>query len=173
VTALVDIATFDAAPAAAVPADEAAFRRLYAEHFGRVGGYALSLVGDPVVATDVAQEAFTRLFARWGRVRDPRAWVYFVATNLATDHWRRTQRDRALGAALRPLTAAEDAPHDPWLRDLVDRLPPPLRQAVLLHYYADLPVEEVARLVRRPVGTVKRRLHEARHLLAESGASRA
>jgi RNA polymerase sigma-70 factor (ECF subfamily) len=37
---------------------------------------------------------------------------------------------------------------------------------VLLHYWADLPVAEVARLVRRPQGTVKRRLHEARAQLA-------
>ena len=158
--------------ALAVPSDEAEFARLYTEHFGRLSGYALSLVGDPVVATDVAQEAFTRLFARWGRVRDPRAWVFYVATNLATDHWRRAQRDRALGSALRDITPAQDAAHDPWLRDLVDRLPAALRQAVLLHYYADLPVDEVARLVHRPVGTVKRRLHEARRLLADTGGNR-
>ena len=170
-TALVGSALHDGA-ALAVPSDEVEFARLYTEHFGRLSGYALSLVGDPGVATDVAQEAFTRLYARWGRVRDPRAWVFFVATNLATDHWRRAQRDRALGSALRDVTPGEDPAHDPWLRDLVDRLPAPLRQAVLLHYYADLPVEEVARLVHRPVGTVKRRLHDARRLLADSGGTR-
>jgi RNA polymerase sigma-70 factor (ECF subfamily) len=43
---------------------------------------------------------------------------------------------------------------------------------VLLHYYADLPVEEVARLIHRPVGTVKRRLHEARRVLAATGGPR-
>ena len=153
---------------AAVPslrADEVAFRDLYAAHFGPLSGYALSLVGDPGLASDVAQEAFTRLFARWGSVRDPRAWVYFVATNLATDTWRRAQRDRALTTALAPVASRAVAAHDPWLRDLVDRLPARLRVAVLLHYYADLPVEEVARLTHRPVGTVKRRLHEARAVL--------
>jgi RNA polymerase sigma-70 factor (ECF subfamily) len=151
--------------------DEHAFVAFYSEHFGRLSGYALSLVGDPGTATDVAQEALTRLFARWGRVRDPRAWVYFVATNLATDHWRRSQRDRALTDSLRDVAPRQDAAHDPWLRDLVDRLPEHLRQAVLLHYYADLPIEEVARLIHRPVGTVKRRLHDARTLLASAGRS--
>ena len=153
--------------ARALPLDEAAFRSLYAEHFGPVSGYALSLVGDAGLASDIAQEAFTRLFARWGRVRDPRAWLYFVATNLATDTWRRAQRERALTVALAPGVRASDHAHDPWLRDLVDRLPPRLRDAILLHYYADLPIEEVARLTHRPVGTVKRRLHEARALLQE------
>jgi RNA polymerase sigma-70 factor (ECF subfamily) len=149
--------------------DELEFVAFYSEHFGRLSGYALSLVGDPGTATDIGQEAFTRLFARWGRVRDPRAWVYFVATNLATDHWRRSQRDRALTDNLRDVVAHHDTAHDPWLRDLVDRLPAHLRQAVLLHYYADLPVDEVARLIHRPVGTVKRRLHDARTLLASAG----
>ncbi|MDT7539182.1 MAG: hypothetical protein QOI82_2767 [Actinomycetota bacterium] len=173
-TAFVATAYDDAAAADTFAApDEAAFTRFYAEHFGRVSGYALSLVGDAGLATDVAQEAFTRLFARWGRVRDPRAWVYFVATNLSTDHWRRSQRDRALADVLRGVTRTHDAAHDPWLRDLVDRLPAHLRQAVLLHYYADLPVDEVARLVHRPVGTVKRRLHDARLLLATAGGDHA
>lgn len=157
---------------AAVPSvrvDESEFRDLYAAHFGPLSGYALSLVGDPGLASDVAQEAFTRLFARWGSVRDPRAWVYFVATNLATDTWRRSQRDRALTSALEPTARGTEAAHDPWLRDLVDRLPARLREPVLLHYYADLPVEEVARLTHRPVGTVKRRLHEARAALLAAG----
>jgi RNA polymerase sigma-70 factor (ECF subfamily) len=98
--------------------------------------------------------------------------VFYVATNLTTDHWRRSQRDRALTDALRHVTAQERPAHDPWLRDLVDRLPDRLRQVVLLHYYADLPVEEVAGLVHRPLGTVKRRLHEARALLLAAGDPR-
>ena len=55
---------------------------------------------------------------------------------------------------------------DPWLRDLVDRLPEKLRQPVLLHYYADLPIETVAILLDRPAGTVRRQLHEARTAMA-------
>jgi RNA polymerase sigma-70 factor (ECF subfamily) len=171
VTAFVDTVPRDGAVTSrsTASAEEVEFVAFYSEHFGRLSGYALSLVGDRGLATDVAQEAMTRLFARWGRVRDPRAWVYFVATNLSTDHWRRSQRDRALTDVLRDTTSTEDPAHDPWLRDLVDRLPAQLRQVVLLHYYADLPVEEVARLVHRPVGTVKRRLHDARQLLASAG----
>ena len=152
---------------AEAPAGEQVFADLYRAHFGPLSGYALALVGDPGVAVDVAQEAFTRLYTRLGRIRDPRAWLFFVATNLAHDHWRRSGRDRALTDALTPLTPSAGAPHDPWLRDLVERLPERLATPVLLHYYADLPVEEVARLTRRPVGTVKRRLHEARARLSE------
>jgi RNA polymerase sigma-70 factor (ECF subfamily) len=165
------MATLDGAAALGAAAtsarDEAAFAQVYRLHFGPLSGYALALTGDQGAAVDVAQEAFTRLYVRFRRVRDPRAWLFFVATNLARDHWRRSTRDRDLTSALTPLTPRVDPAHDPWLRDLVERLPERLRTAVLLHYYADLPVEEVARLTHRPVGTVKRRLHEARGLLAD------
>lgn len=144
-----------------------AFAELYRTHFGPLSGYAGSLTGDPGVAVDIAQEAFTRLLARWRRVRDPRAWLFFVATNLTRDHWRATTRDRDLtDLAAAHVTPAADAP-DPWLRDLVDRLPPRQRQVILLHYYADISVDEIARLLHVPVGTVKRRLHDARKRLAD------
>jgi RNA polymerase sigma-70 factor, ECF subfamily len=150
-----------------------AFAELYREHFGPLSGYATALTGDPAVAVDVAQEAFTRLLARWRRVRDPRAWLFFVATNLTRDHWRSLTRDRDLseraGAHLSPSSPA----HDPWLRDLVERLPERQRQAILLHYYADICVDEIARLLHVPAGTVKRRLHDGRvRLAAELGGKR-
>lgn len=144
----------------------AEFEALYSAHFGPLSGYALAIVGDRGAAVDIAQEAFTRLLARWRSVRDPRAWLFFVATNIARDHWRQTSKDRHLAQASAQVIAETTPAHDPWLRDLVQRLPGRLREAVLLHYYADLPIDEVARLTHRPVGTVKRQLHEARLVLA-------
>lgn len=144
------------------------FEALYVAHFGPLSGYALALVGDRGVAVDIAQEAFTRLLSRWRSVREPRAWLFFVATNIAKDHWRQTTKDRHLARESAQRVMDSSPAHDPWLRDLVQRLPVRLRDAVLLHYYADLPIEEVARLTRRPLGTVKRRLHEARLALARA-----
>ncbi len=155
-----------AGPPGDQPRDEAAYIAFYEEHFRSVSGYALSLVGDVGLAADVTQEAMTRLYLRWGRVQDPRTWVFFVATNLTRDHWRRANRERRLLSALGQDAQPHDAAHDPWLRDLVERLPVRLREPVLLHYYADLPVEQVAKAMRRPVGTIKQRLHQARAQLA-------
>lgn len=138
---------------------------LYRAHFGPLSGYAQSLTGDPGAAVDIAQEAFTRLLARWRSVRDARAWLFFVATNLARDYWRGLARDRDLTDRAAPAAVVSPA-HDPWLRDLVERLPARQRQAVLLHYYADIPIDEIARLLHVPTGTVKRRLHDGRQRLA-------
>ena len=154
-------------PGVAAAAQEA-FAELYEAEFPRLAGYLTALTGDPEVAREAAQEAFTRLFARWRRVQEPRGFVYVVGTNLCKRHWRQGGRERSAVVSLGVTTPTGRPAHDPWLRDLVERLPVPLRQVVLLHYYADLPVAEVAAALHRPVGTVKRRLHEARAVLSDA-----
>jgi RNA polymerase sigma-70 factor (ECF subfamily) len=137
----------------------------YQDTVADLTGYLVTLVGDLGVAQDLAQEAFVRVFARWRHVEHPRAYVYMTAINLAKMHWRRSGREgRAYSVLTRTQVDTVDA-HDPWLRDLVERLPKRLRTPVLLHYYADLPVDEVAATLHLPVGTAKRRLHEARAIL--------
>lgn len=140
------------------------FADFYAATFGDLAGYGWHLTGDPDVGDELAQEALTRVCARWGLLREPRPYAYRVVTNLARDGWRREARERR---ALAAFPAVEDVPGpDSGLKDAVRRLPEHLRDVVLLHYFADLPVEEVARALRRPTGTVKRRLSDARARLA-------
>ena len=156
---------------AAAPASETTGRwptelvACYEQHASGLTGYLVTLVGDVGLAQDMAQEAFVRMFARWGSVEHPRAYVYLTGINLARQHWRRSGREgRAFASVGEPGSVAA---HDPWLRDLVERLPRRLRVPVLLHYYADLPVEQVAASLHIPLGTAKRRLHEARTLLRD------
>ncbi len=145
--------------------DEAA-RELFRAHYGQLAGWTARLVGDREAAHEIAAEAFTRLLSRWTTVADPKPWLYMTATNLVRDRWRRQEREsRALSKVVAG-TDSSPAP-DTSVRDLVERLPDRLRAPVLLHYYADLPVSEVARLLNRPEGTVKRALYDARaHLHA-------
>lgn len=145
--------------------DEAA-RDLFRAHYGQLAGWTARLVGDREVAHEIAAEAFTRLLSRWTTVQDPKPWLYMTATNLVRDRWRRQEREsRALSKVT--VLRAEPAP-DTSVRDLVERLPDRLRAPVLLHYYADLPVSEVARVLKRPEGTVKRALYDARALLHDA-----
>ncbi len=154
-----------ARPAAAVGSRDEAARALWAEHYPRLAGWTRALVGDPDIAHDIAAEAFARLLGKWVTVREPKAFLYTVAGNLARDHWRSTDRDRRLVDRVGAVTTTSASASDPWLRDLVERLPERLRMPVLLHYYADLPVSAVATALRRPEGTVKRALSEGRAAL--------
>jgi RNA polymerase sigma-70 factor (ECF subfamily) len=139
------------------------FADFYRTTFGDLASYAGGLVRDVNLGDELAQEALTRVYVRWAVLRDPRPYAYRIVTNLARDAWRSAARERAAATDL--IREPTEAP-DTGTLDAVLRLPPALRDVVLLHYYADLPVADVARAVHRPAGTVKRRLHEARTALA-------
>ena len=160
-----------AATLGAVGAREQEFRAFYAAEYAAVAGYCWSLLHDQELAHDLAQEAFTRLLARWVRVDEPRGYVFHIATNLVRRAWQSRATNSALMNSLRlqreQVTPAPD-PETVGIRDAINALPSRLREVVLLHYFADLSVVEVARCVGRPDGTVKRQLSEARALLAGS-----
>lgn len=144
--------------------DEAA-RRLWEDHYSALAGWCAALTGDRECARDIASEAFTRLFSKWTTVRDPRGYLYVTAHNLVRDRWRRQERERGLQFYLQTSPAAQEAEADPWLRELAEQLPERMRLPVLLHYFADMPIAQVASALHRPQGTVKRTLSEARRQL--------
>lgn len=150
------------------PATLATFEEVYRAHFRDLSGYCAALLNDDQLGVDCAQEAFTRLFGRFRSVRSPRAWLFLVATNLVRDEWRNRARQRDAVAALATNAPTTVDAVDGALLDAVRRLPAALAEVVLLHYFADLPLDEVARQIRRPLGTVKRRLHDARNRLHEA-----
>jgi RNA polymerase sigma-70 factor (ECF subfamily) len=156
----VDIAVRAAWEAAEVevaqPADA-----LFRQHYAPLAGWCRRMVGDNEVAHDIAAEAFVRLLGRWTTVTDPRAYLYTTALNLVRDRWRRSERERvALRKTVTTLeTAAAPAPE---LRMLVESLPKRLQQVVVLHYFADMSVDSVARALGIASGTVKRDLYDAR-----------
>jgi RNA polymerase sigma-70 factor (ECF subfamily) len=150
---------------------ESAVRELYDVHYARLAGWTAKLVGDPDLAHDLATEAFVKLFRDFRRVDEPRPWLYTVTANLVRDHWRKRGREAA--AYQRHEAGREDVTHDAdhatalTVRDAVQALPDRLRVAVLLHYFADLPVATVARQLEKSEGTVKRDLFDARQRMAQ------
>lgn len=140
------------------------FAGFYTSNWSDVAGYCSALAGSAVVGEELAQEAFARLYARWSLVQEPRPYVFRIASNLAKSTARKASREQPTEHL--PEQVAESMGVDPSLYDAVLRLPERLRSVVLLHYYADLPIESVATTLRRPVGSVKRQLNEARGLLA-------
>jgi RNA polymerase sigma-70 factor (ECF subfamily) len=126
-----------------------------------LSAYAWSLTGDEGVGHELAQEALTRVYVRFRLLNSPRPYAFRVVTNLARDRWKALDRERRSWEALPTSLPADDGA----VLDAVQRLRAPHREVLVLHYWADLPVIEVAAIVRRPVGTVKRRLSEARQAL--------
>jgi RNA polymerase sigma-70 factor, ECF subfamily len=145
--------------------DTDAAEELFRAVYPKLAGWVRRLVDDDGTAHEIAAEAFVRLLARWTRVESPQSYLYMIATNLVRDHWRKTERERR---AIRSATASSALDpvaypvEDVDVRDLIQSLPPRLRDPFLLHYYGGFPIREVATLLHRPEGTIKADLFAAR-----------
>lgn len=148
----------------------ALFERDYAG-LCRLAGFLLS---DPQRAEDVVQEAFVRTFSRWGHLRDPdRAGAYLrrAVVNLCRSRLRRRRTEQAGNEAAWRHTedlAPDLDPSAVVIVEAVRRLPARQREVVVLRYFADLSVGEVARTMGCTEGTVKSQMSKARARLAEA-----
>jgi RNA polymerase sigma-70 factor (ECF subfamily) len=146
------------------------FEEFYAATVGRLLGQVFLVSGDLHAAEEIVQEAFTRASMRWLRLRDydlPEAWVRRVAVNLAADRARRLRRQASALLRLGPPPSVPAASVEVLaLVEAVRTLPVRQRQAIVLHYLVDLPVEEVARVLAVRGGTVKSLLARGRRGLA-------
>lgn len=153
-----------------MPARTDEFRDLYLSEYPGVASYCWHLLRDRELADETAQEAFTRLFAKWVKVQQPRHYVYRIATNLIRDSWSSRRRQQDATQAMQTDAARPVSPPDLAatlaVQAAVQALPERLRPVVLLHYYADLSIADIAIALDRPDGSIKRQLSEARALLA-------
>jgi RNA polymerase sigma factor (sigma-70 family) len=119
-------------------------------------------VGDQAVAEELAQEVLVRIWQHWAEVgtyTSPRSWAFRVAYNLANSGLRRRAAERRARARL-DAPAAVDVDGGAWadriaVRVAVAALPDRQRAAVVLRYFAGLPVDETAAAMGCPDGTVK------------------
>jgi RNA polymerase sigma-70 factor (ECF subfamily) len=145
------------------------FAQLYQESYRSLVLTAYALLRDMGEAEDVTQEAFAVAYGRRARVAradSPEAWLRTVVVNLSRRRWRRRATfDRIMRREpTEPDPAAFGEHLD--LHAAIRRLGHEHQAAVVLHYLADLPVDEVASILDVPVGTVKSRLARARAALA-------
>jgi RNA polymerase sigma-70 factor (sigma-E family) len=152
---------------------EDVLQRVYATEFARLVGLARLLVDRREDAEEVVQEAFARTWASLARVRgdDPLPYVRRAVVNLSRGRLRR----RRTAAAHRPDASpdAESAERSAERRssgravvDGLALLPRRQRECVVLRFYADLTVPDIARSLGVAEGSVKSHLHRAMATLA-------
>ena len=161
--------------------DRAAFAALVREHQDEVYTLARRLVGDPHLASDVAQEALIRAWRALPKFRgDARlsTWLYRITVNTAWTHKKRAGRHQ--GASIddhHELAAPVDASHPETageilelrgrLRVALDRLPDAQREVVVLKDIYGWSHAEIAESMEISVTAAKVRLHRARARLAK------
>ncbi|MFT4166935.1 MAG: SigE family RNA polymerase sigma factor [Microlunatus sp.] len=146
------------------------FTAFYDATWGRTVACAYAITGDLGAAEDIAQEAYTRGWPRWSRLRDydePSAWVRRVATRQAVSRWRRNRVARAFLSRSRPPDpVAGPNENTVLLVRALAAIPEAQRRALVLHHLAGFSVEEIANLEHCPTGTVKARLARGRYAMA-------
>lgn len=155
-------------PRRADPGTEA-FARLYDEEYLRIARTVYLVLHDSGRAEEVTQEAFVRLYLKWGtvsRYERPGAWVRRVAIRLATREARRERRRPILEGVGRSTVPDGEVEPDVDVTRAVLGLPPRQRAAVVLYYFEDLPVAEVADVLGMTPSAVKVSLFRARKALA-------
>jgi RNA polymerase sigma-70 factor (sigma-E family) len=126
---------------------------------------AYALTGDAGHAEDVAQAAFARAYASWGRVRragDPDAYVRQIVINTHRSRFRKhrvaeeLRGDLADTADRQPAGAQQQGPEERQaLLDALGALGPRQRAVIVLRYWLDLSEAETAAALNCSVGTVK------------------
>ncbi len=137
-------------------AEATTFDDAYPDLYRSAYRVAFRLLGAREEASDLAQEACARAYARWNRIGgfdSPEAWVARVAGNLAIDAQRR--RKTAVNHVNSFVEAVEPAGDRVDLHRALLALPRRQRQVVLLRFVADLPEATVAAALGCSVGTVK------------------
>lgn len=138
---------------------------------GTLYRFAYRILRHPESADDCVQEAFRKAAeADLDSVRQPLAWLRTVTTNVALNMIRDGGRARAALerhmrlAEYRP-TIEETVVGRSLFGDLLRHLDPDLRTVVLLYYFEDMSVDQIATAVDRPANTVKTRLFRARRAI--------
>jgi RNA polymerase sigma factor (sigma-70 family) len=136
---------------------------LYRSEGARLWSAVRAYTGDPFISDDAVAEAFAQLLRRGDDVRKPGAWVWTTAFRIAA---RELQQRRAAGTDP-PDTSYDPAMPDQRVLSAIARLSDRQRAAVVLHYYADRPVKEVADLLGTTASAVSVHLFRARKNLRD------
>lgn len=163
---------------AAQGGDDLAFAALYNAHAGRVFALCLRLSGDSVLAAELVQDVFVRVWERLSGYRGESAfatWLHRVAVNTVLDGARRRRRRQlrvAIAADFSDLALLERSaapalePSDSLdLEAAIARLPAGARAVFVLFDLEGFAHDEVAALLGIAVGTSKAHLFRARRLL--------
>ena len=136
---------------------------LYRQDGERLWRALAAYAGDPEVASDAVAEAFAQALRRGDAIRDPQPWVWRAGFRIAAGELKR----RSESTPHLPSAVHSDPEADADLLDALVQLPPKQRAAVILFYYADAPVREIARRTGMSQLSVRANLSRGRQRLRQ------
>ena len=126
---------------------------------------------DTALAEDAVQETFFKAWKNYGKFRgdaEEKTWLTRIAINTCKDQmksaWAR-HTDRSVTPDALPEGSAPFDERDDTVTRAVLSLPKDLKEAVLLHWYQGMPLDEIRKVLRLPRSTINYRLKKAKAIL--------
>lgn len=139
---------------------EALVRSILLENYESYYRLAFSYVHQEADAMDIVQEGACKAMAKARSLREESfagTWIYRIMINTARDHLKKYERER--GTLREDMAAPEKNDVDLELREAVDRLPMQEKTLIILRFYEDKPLAEIAEILQENLNTVKSRLY--------------
>lgn len=154
--------------------DKEALGELYEIYISMALRTAYLITSDKFLAEDIAAESFISVYKNIGCLKNPKAfksWFYRIIVRLSVKLGKKSAKDRPQ-ENIRELSDREaksaeyftKEKYEPLYKE-IDRLSPKLKTTVVLYYFNDMSVGEIASVMGCFEGTVKSRLHSARNKL--------
>ncbi len=138
--------------------------QVYRDHRLTLVRLGFLLTGSREDSEDLVQSAFATASAHWYEIEQPLAYLRRAVVNQASDLHKRRTRERGRPAA----EGVTEIPEVDETWAILQRLPHKQRMVVVLRFYEDLPLKDIATALDLPVGTVKSRLRLGLEKLREA-----
>ena len=153
--------------------DESRFEEIYRRYATDILRFSYFYLGSREQAEDVTQDTFLRLLTSSPDLQAgvEKAWLLKVALNRCKDIWRNSWAKRVIvGSPMLEMLPDEtshidDRQEKEALMQAINRLPTKFREVILLYYYQQLSIPEIAKMLNSTTGSISSRLARARQKL--------
>lgn len=152
--------------------DRTGFDQLYQEYHLNLYRTAYLLLGNPHDAEDVLQETFVSAYLNIGNLKDEeklKSWLFSILKHTAYRQGKKRNKewpDQHILLKVDSLDKEENGEENFALKNEIKEclmnLKPKFREVIVLYYYNDFTIEEIAQICGSFQGTIKSRLHKAR-----------
>jgi RNA polymerase sigma-70 factor (ECF subfamily) len=158
--------------------NEEAVSFLYETHVESIFGYIRYRVASVEIAQDLTSEVFLRMVRGLSNYKDQgvpfRAWLFRIAANLITDHYRQTGKNTQMPIPedyesndLDPLEATASKEETLRLQRALRTLPTDYQDLLILRFVQDLPHTEIAKIMNKSAGALRSMQYRAVKALTE------
>lgn len=155
------------------------FEHIYHSFFSQLMRVAYQVTFDMEASEDLCQEAFIRLYHRLDQFptcQDAQYWLIRVVKNLSINFYTKRKNEQKAVEKIKKAPSKKIKTGEELLlekemsvavREALEKLPPKLKEVLILKEYSDMSYKEIAKAVNISVGNVKIRAFRARALLCE------